>query len=107
MKNLKLRTGITVGIAITAVSLAALLYVTHRATAMQALNGPFLCWTALDFWYSGKWRQFRKVSRMTLGEIYQAHREGSIVPSTLWLSRTLDIGTTLLFVAMVVVFFRV
>jgi hypothetical protein len=96
------RTGITIVLAIASVSIAAFLYATGRASAMQALNWPFFCWMALDLWYARKWQQFKKVIHMTPGEIYQAHRDGSMVPSQLWLSRTLDIGTWVLVAAMVV-----
>lgn len=100
------RTTITIVLAIASVSVAAFMYATGRASAMQALNGPFLCWIALDVWYARKWKQFKKVSGMRLGEIYQAHRDGSIVPPTLWLSRTLDVGTWGLMIVMAIVFFR-
>jgi hypothetical protein len=100
------RTGITIVLAFASVSVAAFMYATGRASLMQALNGPFLCWAALDMWYGRKWQQFKRLSGMTLGGIYRAHRDGSVTPSALWLSRTLDAGSSLLLLAMIIVFFR-
>lgn len=101
-----LRTGIALTLAVATISLAAFLYATGRATALQALNWPFFVWIAIDVWYARKWAQFRKVGGMTLGQIHQAHVDGTMKPSSLWLSRTLDTGTWLLLVAMVVTWFR-
>ncbi len=60
MKDPMWRTVMTLVIAVGSAGLAAFLYATGRVPLLQALNGPFLVWVALDVWYGRKWGMFRK-----------------------------------------------